>query len=197
MLPSIIFATNNAHKVEEVRAVLGGKFQVLPLKEAGIFQDIPEPHDTLEDNALEKANTIFKLTGQSCFSEDTGLEIEALQGRPGVRSARYAGDQANAAENTKLVLSQMEQLPNRKARFRTVIALILEGKTHLFEGICPGQITTAETGEKGFGYDPIFIPEGASQSFAQMTMDEKNMYSHRRKAMDKLISFLDNHYAQD
>ena len=188
--PTLIFATNNAHKVEEIQAAIGSQLEVISLKQAGIDIDIPEPHPTLEANATEKSSTIHQLTGGNCFSEDTGLEVEALNGEPGVKSARYAGDGRNFDANIQKLLHNLEGKPNRKARFRTVISLIMDGKEHLFEGICEGQILSAPTGGKGFGYDPVFVPEGGSRSYAEKFMEEKNHYSHRRKAADKMVAFL-------
>ena len=187
---TLIFATNNRNKVAEIQSLVGGNFEIIPLKEAGIEIEIPEPHDQLEANALEKAVTIFKLTNQDCFSEDTGLEIAALGGAPGVKSARYAGENSNAMANIDLVLSKMTGIENRAAQFRTVICLIWKNQTYYFEGICKGQILTTMQGENGFGYDPIFIPDGASKSFANMTMEEKNQFSHRKKAVTQLFEFL-------
>jgi XTP/dITP diphosphohydrolase len=188
--PTLIFATNNAHKVEEIQAAIGSQLEVISLKQAGIDIDIPEPHPTLEANATEKSSTIHQLTGGDCFSEDTGLEVEALNGEPGVKSARYAGDGRDFDANIQKLLHNLEGKSNRKARFRTVISLIMDGKEHLFEGICEGHILSTPTGGKGFGYDPVFVPEGGSRSFAEMSMEEKNHYSHRRKAADKLVAFL-------
>jgi len=187
---TLIFATNNRNKVAEIQSMVGSNFEIIPLKEAGIDIDIPEPHDQLEANALEKAMTIFKMTNQNCFSEDTGLEILALDGAPGVKSARYAGENSNAQANIDLVLSKMTGVENRTAQFRTVICLIWENQTYYFEGICKGKILNNMQGENGFGYDPIFVPDGASKSFANMTMDEKNQYSHRKKAVTQLFEFL-------
>ena len=152
--------------------------------------DIPEPHDTLNENALEKASTIFKITTTNCFSEDTGLEIESLNGAPGVKSARYAGEDRNFQANIDKVLEELSNKENRKAQFRTVICLIWENQTYYFEGICKGQIARTMQGEKGFGYDPIFIPDGSDKSFAQMSMEEKNSFSHRQKAVTQLFEFL-------
>ena len=191
---TLIFATNNQHKIEEIRAVLPAHFSIITLKEAGIDIDIPEPHNSLEENAREKAKTIFRLTNTNCFSEDSGLEIDALNGKPGVKSARYAGEGQSSADNIQKVLRNMEGKTNRKAQFCTVICLILNGNEHLFEGICKGTIISAETGTQGFGYDPIFVPDGAVHTFAEMTMEEKNQYSHRRKAVDKLVAFLNNYH---
>jgi XTP/dITP diphosphohydrolase len=186
----LIFATNNAHKVEEIQAAIGGSLEVISLKQAGIDIDIPEPHDTLEANASEKSATIYRLTGMNCFSEDTGLEVMALGGEPGVKSARYAGEDRAFAANIEKLLAKLGDNPDRRARFRTVISLILDGREHLFEGICEGSILTAPSGSGGFGYDPVFAPDGDDRSFARMTLDEKGFYSHRRKAAGKLIAFL-------
>ena len=188
---TLIFATNNRNKVAEIQSLVGNKYAIIPLKEAGIDIDIPEPHDQLEANALEKAMTIFNMTSQNCFSEDTGLEIEGLGGAPGVKSARYAGDNSNSQANIDLVLSRMTGIENRSAQFRTVICLIWKDQTYYFEGICKGQILSHMQGENGFGYDPIFVPYGASKSFANMTMEEKNQFSHRKKAVTQLFEFLD------
>ena len=187
---TLIFATNNRNKVAEIQSLVGPNFTIIPLKEAGIDIDIPEPHDQLEANAQEKAVTIFNLTHQNCFSEDTGLEIDALDGAPGVKSARFAGENSNAQANIDLVLSKMAGIENRTAQFRTVICLIWENQTYYFEGICKGQILSNMQGENGFGYDPIFVPDGASKSFANMTMEEKNTFSHRKKAVTQLFEFL-------
>ncbi|MEY4811712.1 MAG: hypothetical protein RLZZ462_585 [Bacteroidota bacterium] len=187
---TLIFATNNRNKVAEIQSLVGPNFTIIPLKEAGIEIDIPEPHDQLEANAQEKALTIFNMTNQNCFSEDTGLEIVALGGAPGVKSARYAGENSNAQSNIDLVLSNMTGVENRTAQFRTVICLIWENQTYYFEGICKGQILSNMQGENGFGYDPIFVPDGASKSFANMTMEEKNTFSHRKKAVTQLFDFL-------
>jgi len=188
--PTLIFATNNAHKVEEVQAAIGDQLEVISLREAGIDIDIPEPHATLEANATEKSTTIHKMTGGDCFSEDTGLEVAALKGEPGVKSARYAGDGRDFDSNIQKLLRNLEGETHRQARFRTVISLIKDGQEYLFEGICEGRILTSPTGGQGFGYDPVFMPDGASRSFAEMSMEEKNHYSHRRKAADKLVAFL-------
>ncbi len=190
MKDSLIFASNNLHKVEEIRSILGNDFDILTLKEAGINIEIPEPHETLEENALEKSGTILLLTGKNCFSEDTGLEVEALCGEPGVKSARYAGVGSSADANTEKLLYNLTATDNRKARFRTVIALMLDGKELLFEGICTGTIITGKRGAFGFGYDPVFIPDGSTQTFAEMNMTEKNKFSHRKKAVEKLVAYL-------
>lgn len=170
--------------------MLPASFSLLTLQEAGIDREIPEPHDTLEANAREKSMTIFGLTGLSCFSEDTGLEVASLGNAPGVRSARYAGDNATAKENIDKLLLSLHDHSDRRARFRTVISLIMDGVETNFEGICEGTISTVATGQQGFGYDPVFVPLGASVCFAEMDAKEKNRYSHRRKAMDQLIDFL-------
>jgi XTP/dITP diphosphohydrolase len=186
----LIFATNNRHKVEEIQFAIGDILEVISLRQAGIDIDIPEPHDTLEANASEKSGAIFRLTGMDCFSEDTGLEVDSLNGEPGVKSARYAGEGRSSAENTARLLGKLEGHPNRQARFRTVISLLLGGKEYLFEGICEGRILTAPVGSGGFGYDPVFAPDGQPRSFGEMSLEEKAHYSHRRKAADKLIHFL-------
>jgi XTP/dITP diphosphohydrolase len=188
----LIFATNNQHKVDEIRAVLPKAFTIITLKEAGIDKDIPEPHSTLEENAREKASVIYNITHTDCFSEDSGLEIKSLNGEPGVKSARFAGEEKSSADNILKVLANMQDKTNREAQFRTVICLLWQEKEYFFEGVCNGQILTEERGAKGFGYDPIFIPDGAQKTFAEMTMEEKNMYSHRRKAVDKLVAFLND-----
>ncbi len=193
MKTSLVFATNNQHKVDEIRAVAGDLFNIITIKEAGIDIDIPEPHDTLEANASEKSKTIHRLTGKNCFSEDTGLEVAALNGEPGVKSARYAGDGRNFQHNIDKLLLNLKGINNRKAQFRTVISLILDDKEYLFEGVCEGNISEEQKGLQGFGYDPVFVPDGAAISFAEMTMNEKNKYSHRKKAVAKLIAFLHDH----
>jgi XTP/dITP diphosphohydrolase len=187
---NLIFATNNQNKVQEVRAVLGELFNIITLKEAGINIDIPEPHDTLEANATEKSGTIFEITKQNCFSEDTGLEVEALNGEPGVKSARYAGEDRSFDDNIEKLLNKLQPFENMAARFRTVISLILDGKEYFFEGVCPGKIISERRGTNGFGYDPVFVPDGSDKTFAEMDMEGKNKFSHRKKAMEKLISFL-------
>ncbi|MCW3467805.1 RdgB/HAM1 family non-canonical purine NTP pyrophosphatase [Chitinophaga nivalis] len=186
----LIFATNNENKVKEFRSLLGEQFEIITLLEAGIDIDIPEPHDTLEANATEKSTTIRRMTGENCFAEDTGLEITALHGAPGVLSARYAGEQKLAADNIEKVLREMTGQEDRSAQFRTVISLLLDGQEYQFEGVCNGQITTSVKGGKGFGYDPIFIPDGADRAFAEMDLTEKNQYSHRARAFEKFVAFL-------
>ena len=186
----LIFATNNQHKVDEIRHAVGNRFEILTLKEAGIDIDIPEPHDTLEANATEKSTTIYQLTDTNCFSEDTGLEVNALEGEPGVKSARYAGDTRSFEKNIEKLLTNLEGKADRTARFRTIISLIIDGKETLFEGTCPGTIIPHARGSHGFGYDPIFIPTGADKTFAEMTLAEKDQYSHRARATEKLVVFL-------
>ena len=189
-MDTLIFATNNQHKVDEMRSILGYDFNIISLIEAGIEIDIPEPHDTLEANASEKSRTIHQLTQKNCFSEDTGLEVIALNGEPGVKSARYAGEVKSFDKNIEKLLENLEGVHNREARFRTIISLILDNKEYLFEGICSGRIIEEKKGVLGFGYDPVFIPDGSEKTFAEMEMEEKNTFSHRKKAMEKLISFL-------
>jgi XTP/dITP diphosphohydrolase len=186
----IIFATNNEHKVKEIQLAIGGAIEVISLREAGIDIDIPEPHDTLEANATEKSETIHRLTGDNCFSEDTGLEVIALNGEPGVKSARYAGEDRAPDKNIDKLLRRLGHNADRRARFRTVISLIWGRQEHLFEGVCEGHILFSPAGKDGFGYDPVFVPDGDNRSFAQMSPEEKNRYSHRRKAADQLVGFL-------
>lgn len=190
---NLIFATNNPNKVSEVKKVIGDKFEVMSLKEFGFTEDIPEPHDTLEENAYEKSSVIHQRFGVNCFSEDTGLEVPALNGEPGVKSARYAGEVCSASDNIDLLLSRLEGIENREAQFRTVVSLILEDTEYQFEGIAKGKIIHSRRGEKGFGYDPIFVPEGYDITFAEMDASEKNSISHRAKAINKLVEFLKNY----
>lgn len=191
-MQSIIFATNNKNKVEEIRSVLKNSFQIISLREAGIDIEIPEPFDTLEENAREKSNTIFTLTGKDCFSEDTGLEVTSLNNEPGVKSARYAGLDNDFRKNIEKLLLNLNDKENREAQFRTVISLMLQGTEYQFEGICKGTIIKKETGTNGFGYDPVFIPDGSTKTFAEMTMEEKNNFSHRKKATVKFVQFLND-----
>ncbi len=186
----IVFATHNAHKVSEVQAVLGSEYQLVTATEAGISEEIPETQPTIEGNALQKARYVYEHTGLNCFADDTGLEVEALNGAPGIYSARYAGEHVSYADNNKLLLKNLAGCQNRKARFRTVIALILDGKEHLFEGRVEGTIATEPHGEGGFGYDPLFIPEGSQLTFAEMSPEAKNGISHRGRAVAKLVAFL-------
>src|SRR5699024_10171818 len=175
---------------EEIRNLTKSRNRIISLREAGFTEEIPEPFDTLEENARQKAKTVYQKLGKNCFSEDTGLEVKAWNGKPGVHSARYAGPQKDALDNIKLLLKYLENIEDRAARFRTVISFFFRGKEEQFEGICEGVITGAEKGEGGFGYDPIFIPNGADCTFAQMNMTEKSKYSHRGKAFKKFTDFL-------
>jgi len=187
----LIFATNNAHKLEEMRFAVGSWVEIISLAEAGISQEIPEPFDSLKENAREKAKTIHDLTGgENCFSEDTGLEVDALGGEPGVHSARYAGEPVSYSNNCRKLLRALADSANRRARFITVICLILNGKEYFFEGRCEGQILRSPAGGAGFGYDPLFQPDGSSKTLAEMDPEEKNVFSHRRKAGDFLVAFL-------
>lgn len=187
----LVFATNNKHKLDEVRKITSHhSVEIVSLAEINCFDDIPETADTLEGNALQKAHYIQEKFGLNCFADDTGLEVEALNNAPGVYSARYAGPGHDSEANMKKLLHEMEGKENRKARFRTVIALVWNGKTYTFDGIVNGTITTTKRGENGFGYDPIFIPEGYEQTFAELGNDIKNQISHRAKAVEKLDEFL-------
>lgn len=186
----IVFATNNAHKLSEVKAVLGEGFELVTLKEVGITEDIPETGETLDENASIKARYVYERTGLDCFADDTGLEVEALGGAPGVRSARYATDGHDFAANNRKLLKELDGETNRAARFRTVISLIRGGEEIQVEGIVRGTIATQESGAEGFGYDPLFIPEGRSVTFAEMSADEKNSISHRGRAVAELVKVL-------
>lgn len=186
----IVFATHNAHKVSEVQAVLGSEYQLVTATEAGITEEIPEAQPTIEGNALQKARYVYEHTGLNCFADDTGLEVEALNGAPGVYSARYAGEHVSYADNNVLLLKNLAGCENRKARFSTVIALIVDGKEYLFEGRVEGTIATEPHGEGGFGYDPLFVPEGSQLTFAEMSSEAKNKISHRGRAVAKLVAFL-------
>ncbi len=186
----IIFATNNRHKLEEVQQMLGGRFRLVTPAEAGITEEIPEDSDTLEGNASQKANYIHRITGSDCFADDTGLEVDALGGEPGVYSARYAGEAKDMEANMELLLARLAGNPNRRARFRTVIALILDGEEHRFEGTVEGIIRETGCGRGGFGYDPLFQPDGYPVTFAEMDMETKNSVSHRGRAIEKLADFL-------
>jgi XTP/dITP diphosphohydrolase len=193
----IIFATNNQHKLMEISHLLGDSFTLLNLKDVNIKEEIPEDYPTLEENALFKAKYIHKVTGMNVFADDTGLEIEALNGGPGVHSARFAGAHKDFSANTKKVLKLMKGKKNRSAKFRTIIALILDDSEYLFEGAITGKIINQKRGTKGFGYDPIFIPDGKKSTFAEMTMNDKNMISHRALAFEKLKMFLSQNSAPD
>jgi XTP/dITP diphosphohydrolase len=186
----IIFASNNLNKIREINNVLGETFTLLSLKDINMTEDIPENEMTLEGNALHKARHIFKATGMNVFSDDTGLEVEALDGMPGVHSARFAGENKNSDANIAKLLSLLENEPVRNARFRTVIALIFNRNEYIFEGIVNGRITEERRGSQGFGYDPVFIPDGKNQTFAEMDLKEKNSISHRARAFEKLKLFL-------
>jgi XTP/dITP diphosphohydrolase len=185
----IVFATGNPNKLKEINSAISG-FKIIGLKDLGITDEIPETGDTLMKNALQKAKYVYNKTGLDCFSDDTGLEIEALNYRPGVYSAMYAGPDCNAENNIRKVLQELEESTNRKAQFKTVIVLILNGKEYFFEGLVSGVILKEKIGEDGFGYDPIFRPIGCEESFAEMTIDQKNEISHRGLAVKKLINFL-------
>lgn len=190
MRKKLVFATNNTHKLEEIASILGEKIELLSLKDIGCSADIPETADTLQGNAIQKAEYIYNQYGFDCFADDTGLEVESLNGAPGVFSARYAGDGHNSEANMKKLLQNLQGVENRKAQFRTVICLILDGKQHLFEGICKGEIIKEKRGNAGFGYDPIFVPEEYEESFAQLGNAIKNKISHRAKAVEMLCKYL-------
>ena len=187
----IVFATNNQHKLSEVKAVAGDRFEIVTLREVGITEDIPETGATLDENASQKARYVYERTGLDCFADDTGLEVEALNGAPGVRSARYATDGHDFAANNRKLLSELQGKENRRARFRTVISLIRGGVEQQVEGIVTGTIATQEAGCGGFGYDPLFIPDGHDITFAEMSADEKNSISHRGRAVAALKKVLD------
>lgn len=187
---TLVFATNNAHKAREIGQILGPNFEVKTLKDIGCHEDIPETADTLEGNARLKAQFVKDHFGFDCFSEDTGLEVAALGGTPGVHTARYAGEQKNPDDNMALLLQNLADKTDRRAQFRTVICLIFNGEEHLFEGICPGQIAREKRGTAGFGYDPVFVPDGFETTFAEMGDAVKNQISHRAKATQKLLDFL-------
>ena len=190
-MKKIVFATNNKHKLEEIREILGVNFEIVSLKDIGCDVDIPETGNTLEDNALQKAEYVKQHYGLDCFADDTGLEVDALNGAPGIHSARYAeGTDHDSNANMDKLLKELGNNNNRKARFRTVIALLLNGETHLFEGIVNGKIIYEKHGTEGFGYDPIFVPDGYEQSFAELGMEIKNQISHRARAVKKLADFL-------
>ncbi|MCK3685965.1 non-canonical purine NTP diphosphatase [Maribellus sp. YY47] len=186
----LVFATNNAHKVKEIQAILGDEFRLLSLKDIACEEDIPEEQETLEGNASQKAFYVYDKYGYNCFADDTGLEIEALNGEPGVYSARYAGEEKNSEANMQKVLDKLKKINDRKARFRTVISLVVNGEEVLFEGIVNGEILQERRGGAGFGYDPIFRPDGKDQSFAEMELSEKNKISHRGRAVQKLVEHL-------
>lgn len=189
-MKQLVFATNNSHKVDEVKNKLGGMFEIKTLSEIGCTEDIPETSDTLRGNAGQKSHYLFDRFHCDCFADDTGLEVEALDGAPGVYSARYAGPAKDSEANIDKLLSELEGKENRRARFRTVISLILDGEEYTFEGIVNGTILTERHGSHGFGYDPVFQPDGYNCSFAELSMEEKNKISHRGKATEQLIRFL-------
>ena len=188
----LVFATNNLHKLREVQEMLSNSIEVLSLKDIGCFEDIEETESTLEGNAKLKADYITEKYGFDCFADDTGLEVEALNGDPGVYSARYAGEHGNTEKNMEKLLIELQNKSSRKAKFRTIIALNLRNKQYLFEGICDGEILNEKSGVKGFGYDPIFKPKNASSSFAEMNSEEKNIISHRGIAIQELVQFLNS-----
>ncbi|MBI5218600.1 MAG: non-canonical purine NTP diphosphatase [Bacteroidia bacterium] len=188
----LVFATNNPHKLHEIRSMLDNRFELLSLHDIGCSEEVPENGATLESNASEKAHYIFNKYWVNCFADDTGLEIEALNREPGVYSARYAGEQKNPADNIKRVIEKLQDKTNRNARFRCVISLVIDGRETQFEGIVNGKILTECRGSDGFGYDSVFLPDGYSQTFAEMPLDEKNKISHRGRAVQKFILFLTN-----
>lgn len=186
----IVFATNNKHKLDEIRKISEGKIEILSLSDIGCHDDIPETGATLEENALQKADYIKRHFGYDCFADDTGLEVDALNGAPGVFSARYAGESCDPEDNMDKLLRELNGVENRKARFRTVIALVLNGNTHYFDGVVHGEITSERRGAEGFGYDPIFVPDGHCKTFAELGNGEKNKMSHRAIGTRKLVDFL-------
>ena len=189
----ICFATNNVHKVQEINQLLGDSFRVLSLKDIGCTEELPENQETLAGNSEEKATYVYRQYRVHCFADDTGLEVEALHGQPGVYSARYAGPQRDSEDNMQLLLSELADQPDRSAQFRTVITLWLNDQMHQFEGIVRGSIALERSGSQGFGYDPIFVPEEHTRSFAEMNAEEKNQISHRGRAVRKLIQFLEDY----
>ena len=186
----LVFATNNLNKLKEVQTLIPAHIKLLSLKDIACFEDIPETQNTIEGNAIQKAEYLKSNYGFDCFADDTGLEVDALNGKPGVFSARYAGEHRDSADNMELLLQNLKETNNRKAQFKTVIALHLNGKTKTFTGICKGEITQKKQGEQGFGYDPIFKPKDYNQTFAEMSLTLKNKIGHRGKAVTQLVSFL-------
>ncbi|MGM0621518.1 MAG: non-canonical purine NTP diphosphatase [Bacteroidota bacterium] len=186
----LVFATNNPHKLKELQAILGDEFELLGLKDIGCTEEIPEDQPTLEGNARQKAFYVYEKYGYSCFADDTGLEVEALNNEPGVFSARYAGEEKNPQANMDKLLEEMAKIKHRKARFRTVISLVINGDEMQFEGIVEGEITRQKRGDSGFGYDPVFLPEGYTKTFAEMNLEQKNKISHRGRAVQKLVGHL-------
>ena len=193
----LLFATNNQHKLREIREIMGREHKILCLKDVGLDVEIPETQETLEGNAAQKAWFIHTLTGLNCFADDTGLEIDALDGRPGVYSARYAGEGCSFDDNVSKILMELNGAANRKARFRCVICLVMDGREYFFDGRVDGAITTERHGGDGFGYDPVFRPDGFTQTFAEMPPYLKNGISHRGRAMDKMVRFLNSEMAKN
>ena len=191
-MQELIFASGNKHKAEEIESALPPGFRIIIMKEAGIDEEIPEPFPTLEENSKHKAVFLYERLKKDCFSEDTGLEVEALNGEPGVKSARYAGENKSFEKNIEKLLMELDGQWNRNARFRTIFTLILDGQQYQFEGICNGTITEQNSGTGGFGYDPVFVPDGSKLTFAEMNMAEKNQFSHRKKGLDQMLQFLKN-----
>lgn len=192
----ICFATNNQHKIQEVNKLLGKGFELVSLEQIGCFEELPEEQDTLEGNSQQKAEFVYQHYGISCFADDTGLEVKALGGAPGVYSARYAGDERNGEKNIQMLLKNLNGIHQREAQFRTVITFIAENKESVqFEGVVEGEIITEKAGSEGFGYDPVFLPKGYDRTFAQMSMEEKNTISHRANAVNRLVSYLRNRYS--
>ncbi len=189
-MEQIIFATHNKHKLQEVKKLLSDKFKILSLNDIGLYDEIPETGFTLKENASQKSHYLVQRFSQNCFADDTGLEVDALNGEPGVFSARYAGEKATYEQNVEKLLTELKGIKNRKARFKTVISLIYNNKEYFFEGVVEGQILTEKKGNKGFGYDPVFVPNGYNQTFAEINTELKNKISHRGKAVQKLVRFL-------
>ena len=194
MKHTFIFATNNKHKLEEIQQIVGAKLSILSLQDMNFREDIPENETTIEGNALYKARFIYNRFGKDCFADDTGLEVVALNGEPGVLSARYAGEEKNYQSNNELLLKNLNPFPNKSARFKTVIACVLEGREYVFEGIIEGTIVNEPKGKNGFGYDPIFQPSGYQQTFAELSEEVKNTISHRARAMESLFMFLQQNH---
>ena len=194
MKHTFIFATNNKHKLEEIQQIVGDKLSILSLQDMNFREDIPENEPTIEGNALYKARFIYNRFGKDCFADDTGLEVVALNGEPGVLSARYAGEEKNYQSNNELLLKNLNPFPNKSARFKTVIACVLEGREYVFEGIIEGTIVNEPKGKNGFGYDPIFQPSGYQQTFAELSEEVKNTISHRARAMESLFMFLQKNH---
>lgn len=194
MKHTFIFATNNKHKLEEIQQIVGDKLSILSLQDTNFREDIPENEPTIEGNALYKARFIYNRFGKDCFADDTGLEVVALNGEPGVLSARYAGEEKNYQSNNELLLKNLNPFPNKSARFKTVIACVLEGREYVFEGIIEGTIVNEPKGKNGFGYDPIFQPSGYQQTFAELSEEVKNTISHRARAMESLFMFLQQNH---